>query len=665
MTTGQIGGFVNPSMSNFTQTPTPAQDNTAQVQQQASIGGNNTRFAATNNPQYNLPPRNNYQTQYQPQYQQGVYMNNQQSPEMVSWANNIKAQLYPELPNILLQFINNNCITADEYYWMQQVLSNPNESNRLMERAIAPFFGRPSVGIDEIFNQVRMLMENAINQRRQETFRNSSYGYNYNYGQRYNNGMPMTNAAVNYNQTMNPMSGAFTGMMTNNINQGMGGFGNGNGFQMPPMQGLMQQQPPMAQNNSNNWMSQVNSNSRSVPPRATSVDNVTRPRVDPNAHYTPKVNTVKQPTGRAEDVDVDLGENLSVVNTARWNDLRNACDPDLVEKLEAEVDYLTSYLVSVGEHKISQRNFKLKLPTQNTHGAFIDLTTIHPDMLDSSVEDSFVHRVIYDSLTIEKNINTDNARRVFAKCRQYLLDGKNTGLQPYLQIISELENNKKTLSHVIHSLVDKFNKAASVNFVQRLEEGAILAFEPCKNLQDIANLMIDNGDETYAIWKQDKVAFSRALSACISYSFGAFFQKDEKFDPVLNVNDETSLAILAADEGNGIRLKNGMSSRLVFSNGDEKTRKEQINEFKMLANRQAAIRVKHRVAFHNLNLFDDIKKGDFNAHFPGSESAELFLRNLVDKHGNVELTNLWGDDQFEHPILIGMTYDGSIIGRRI
>ncbi len=663
MTTGQIGGFVNPSMSNFTQTPTPAQDNTAPVQQQASLGGSNTRFAATNNPQYNLPPRNNYQTQYQPQYQQGVYMNNQQTPDMVSWANNIKAQLYPELPNILLQFINNNCITADEYYWMQQVLSNPNESNRLMERAIAPFFGRPSVGMDEIFNQVRMLMENAINQRRQETFRNSSYGYNYNYGNRYNNGMPMTNAAVNYNQTMNPMSGAFSGMMTNNINQGMGGFGNG--FQMPPMQGMMQQQPPMVQNNSNNWMSQVNSNSCSVPPRTTSVDNVTRPRVDPNAHYTPKVNALKQPTGRAEDVDVDLGENLSVVKTARWNDLRNACDPDLVEKLEAEVDYLTSYLVSVGEHKISQRNFKLKLPTQNTHGAFIDLTTIHPDMLDPSLEDSFVHRVIYDSLTIEKNINTDNARQVFAKCRQYLLNGKNTGLQPYLQIISELENNKKTLAHVIHSLVDKFNKAASVNFVQCLDEGAILAFEPCKNLQDIANLMIDNGDETYAIWKQDKVAFSRALSACISYSFGAFFQKDEKFDPVLNVNDETSLAILAADEGNGIRLKNGMSSRLVFSNGDEKTRKEQINEFKMLANRQAAIRVKHRVAFHNLNLFDDIKKGDFHAHFPGSESAELFLRNLVDKHGNVELTNLGGDDQFEHPILIGMTYDGSIIGRRI
>lgn len=590
-------------------------------------------------------------------------MNNQQTPDMVSWANNIKTQLYPELPNILLQFINNNRITSDEYYWMQQVLNNPNESNRLMERAIAPFFGRPSVGMDEIFNQVRMLMENAINQRRQETFRNSSYGYNYNYGNRYNNGMPMTNAAVNYNQTLNPMSGSFSGMMTNNINQGMGGFGNG--FQMPPMQGMMQQQPPMVQNNSNNWMSQVNSNSGSVPPRTTSVDNVTRPRVDPNAHYTPKVNALKQPTGRAEDVDVDLGENLSVVKTARWNDLSNSCDPDLVEKLEAEVDYLTSYLVSVGEHKISQRNFKLKLPTQNTHGAFIDLTTIHPDMLDPSVEDNFVHRVIYDSLTIEKNINTDNARQVFARCRQYLLNGKNTGLQPYLQIISELENNKKTLAHVIHSLVDKFNKAASVNFVQCLDEGAILAFEPCKNLQDIANLMIDNGDETYAIWKQDKVAFSRALSACVSYSFGAFFQKNEKFDPVLNVNDETSLAILAADEGNGIRLKNGMSSRLVFSNGDEKTRKEQINEFKMLANRQAAIRVKHRVAFHNLNIFDDIKKGDFNAHFPGSESAELFLRNLVDKHGNVELVNLGGEDQFEHPILIGMTYDGSIIGRRI
>lgn len=659
MTTGQIGGFVNPSMSNFTQTPTPAQNNTAPIQQQASLGGNNTRFAATNNPQYNLPPRNNYPTQYQ----QGVYMNNQQTPEMVSWANNIKTQLYPELPNILLQFINNNCITPDEYHWMQQVLSNPNESNRLMERAIAPFFGRPSVGMDEIFNQVRMLMDNAINQRRQETFRNSSYGYNYNYGQRYNNGMPMTNAPINYNQTLNPMSGAFSGMMTNNINQGMGGFGNG--FQMPPMQGMMQQQPPMVQNNSNNWMSQVNSNSCSVPPRTTSVDNVTRPRVDPNAHYAPKVTALKQPTGRAEDVDVDLVENLSVVKTARWNDLSNACDPDLVEKLEAEVDYLTSYLVSVGEHKISQRNFKLKLPTQNTHGAFIDLTTIHPDMLDPSVEDSFVHRVIYDSLTIEKNINTDNARQVFAKCRQYLLNGKNTGLQPYLQIISELENNKKTLAHVIHSLVDKFNKAASVNFVQCLDEGAILAFEPCKNLQDIANLMIDNGDETYAIWKQDKVAFSRALSACVSYSFGAFFQKNEKFDPVLNVNDETSLAILAADEGNGIRLKNGMSSRLVFSNGDEKTRKEQINEFKMLANRQAAIRVKHRVAFHNLNLFDDIKKGDFHAHFPGSESAELFLRNLVDKHGNVELVNLGGEDQFEHPILIGMTYDGSIIGRRI
>lgn len=663
MTTGQIGGFVNPSMSNFTQTSAPSQNNTAPVQQQASLGGNNTSFFATNNPQYNLPPRNNYQPQYQPQYQQGVYMNNQQTPDMVSWANNIKTQLYPELPNILLQFINNNRITADEYYWMQQVLNNPNESNRLMERAIAPFFGRPSVGMDEIFNQVRMLMENAINQRRQETFRNSSYGYNYNYGNRYNNGMPMTNAAVNYNQTLNPMSGSFSGMMTNNINQGMGGFGNG--FQMPPMQGMTQQQPPMVQNNSNNWMSQVNSNSGSVPPRTTSVDNVTRPRVDPNAHYTPKVNALKQPTGRAEDVDVDLGENLSVVKTARWNDLSNSCDPDLVEKLEAEVDYLTSYLVSVGEHKISQRNFKLKLPTQNTHGAFIDLTTIHPDMLDPSVEDNFVHRVIYDSLTIEKNINTDNARQVFARCRQYLLNGKNTGLQPYLQIISELENNKKTLAHVIHSLVDKFNKAASVNFVQCLDEGAILAFEPCKNLQDIANLMIDNGDETYAIWKQDKVAFSRALSACVSYSFGAFFQKNEKFDPVLNVNDETSLAILAADEGNGIRLKNGMSSRLVFSNGDEKTRKEQINEFKMLANRQAAIRVKHRVAFHNLNIFDDIKKGDFNAHFPGSESAELFLRNLVDKHGNVELVNLGGEDQFEHPILIGMTYDGSIIGRRI
>ena len=678
MTTGQIGGFVNPTMSNFTQTPAPAQNdnNTAPVQQQASLGGNNTRFVATNNPQYTLPPaaNNNYQTQYQPQYQQGVYMNNQ-STDMARWADNIKSQLYPELPNVLLQLARSCRITPDEYNWLQQVLNIPGQSNRLMDRAIAPFYGRPSVGITDILDQVRGLMESAISQRRQETFQRSSYGYNYNptnydYNNQFNSfnnsgfnapGVMMTNDP-GFNQTFNPMAGNF-GMMPNTFNPGaIGANSFGNSFQMPPMQGMQQ---PQMQNDSNNWMSQVNSDNRSVPPRTTPVDNVTRPRVDPNARYTPKAPAIKQPTGRAENIDVDLDEKTPVVKTPRWSDLRNSCDPDLVESLEAEVDYLTSYLVSVGENKIFQRNFKLKLPTQSTYGAFTDLTTIHTDMMDPAMEESFAHRVIYDSLNIETGINTDNARRVFAQCRQYLLNGKNTGLQPYLQIIAELEKNKQSLVHVIHSLITKFNDAASVNFVQVLDDGAILSFVPCKSLQDIASLMVDNGDETYAVWKEDKVAFSRALSACISYSFGAFFQKDEKFDPVLNLDDENNLAVLAADEGNRIRLKNGMSSRLVFAIGDEKTRKEQINEFKALAKRHAAIRVKHRVVFHNLNLFDDIEKGDFSAHLPGSESAELFLRNLVDKHGTVELTGLRGEDQFEHPILVGLTYDGSIIGRRI
>lgn len=670
MTTGQIGGFVNPSMSNFTQTPAPAQNNTAPVQQQASLGGSNTHFVATSNPQYTLPPTpTNYQTQYQPQYQQGVYMNNQ-SPDMVGWANSIKSQLWPELQNILLQLVNNCRITSDEYQWMRQVLSDSNQANRLLDRAIAPFYGRQGIGLNNIVDQIRGLMEAAINQRRQETFQRSSYGYNYNptgYNNQFNGGFNapgvlMTNAQ-GFNQTFNPMAGNF-GMMPNTFNPGaIGANSFGNGFQMPPMQG-MQQQPQM-QNNSNNWMSQVNSDNRSVASQATPVDNVTRPRVDPNARYTPKAPAIKQPTGRAENIDVDLEEKTSVVKTPRWNDLHNSCDPDLVEALEAEVDYLTSYLVSVGENKIFQRNFKLKLPTQSTYGAFTDLTTIHSDMMDPAMEENFAHRVIYDSLNIETNINTDNARRVFAQCRQYLLNGKNTGLQPYLQIIAELEKNKQSLVHVIDSLITKFNDAASVNFVQVLDDGAILSFVPCENLQGIASLMTDNGDETYAVWKQDKVAFSRALSACISYSFGAFFQKDEKFDPVLNLDDENNLAVLAADEGNRIRLKNGMSSRLVFATGDEKTRKEQINEFKSLAKRHAAIRVKHRVVFHNLNLFDDIEKGDFSAHLPGSASAELFLRNLVDKHGTVELTGLRGEDQFEHPILIGLTYDGTIIGRRI
>ena len=662
MTTGQIGGFVNPSMSNFTQTPAPAQNNTAPVQQQASLGGNNTHFVATSNPQYTLPPTaTNYQTPYQPQFQQGAYMNNQ-SPDMVGWANNIKSQLWGELQNILLQLGNNCRITPDEYQWMRQVLSDSNQANRLLDRAIAPFYGRPSVGLNNIVDQIRGLIEAAINQRRQETFQRSVYGYNYNPNGSFNApGVLMTNTQ-GFNQTFNPMAGNFG--MPNTFNPAaVGANGFGGGFQMPPMQG-MQQQPQM-QNNSNNWMSQVNSDNRSVPSCTTPVDNVTRPRVDPNARYTPKAPAIKQPTGRAEDIDVDLNEKASVVKTPRWNDLHNSCDPDLVESLEAEVDYLTSYLVSVGENKIFQRNFKLKLPTQSTYGAFTDLTTIHSDMMDPAMEENFAHRVIYDSLNIETNINTDNARRVFAQCRQYLLNGKNTGLQPYLQIIAELEKNKQSLAHVIDSLITKFNDAASVNFVQVLDDGAILSFVPCESLQDIASLMTDNGDETYAVWKQDKVAFSRALSACISYSFGAFFQKDEKFDPVLNLDDENNLAVLAADEGNRIRLKNGMSSRLVFAIGDEKTRKEQINEFKALAKRHAAIRVKHRVVFHNLNLFDDIEKGDFSAHLPGSESAELFLRNLVDKHGTVELTGLRGEDQFEHPILIGLTYDGTIIGRRI
>ena len=75
---------------------------------------------------------------------------NNQSPDMVGWANSIKSQLWPELQNILLQLVNNCRITSDEYQWMRQVLSDSNQANRLLDRAIAPFYGRQGIGLNNI-----------------------------------------------------------------------------------------------------------------------------------------------------------------------------------------------------------------------------------------------------------------------------------------------------------------------------------------------------------------------------------------------------------------------------------------------------------------------------------------------------------------------------------
>lgn len=721
MATGTVGGFTDPSMSNFTQTPAPTMNVTNnQVQQQATLGGQYVQ----GNPQYTLPQAN-----YPLQTQFGTPMGNL-TPEQIQWYNQMSARLRADLNAIVSSLPQRYQITNSEFQALIAAVNNPVESQKLIDKTLLPFINMPSTSADIIWNRAAEWMyDAALKIRNNQRMNNAYYG-----GMPYQNpnvclsGSQFLNNGCNQFNNPNPSFGGMTnqgyynsnqnayfGMMPNTFNLNCINAG-GSMPTFPAMQGMQQQVPmQMQQNDPNDWTKQVYGDLRRTP-QPSKVDEIIRPKpnytnytsTQSTPSYTPgagyihnnaqpqqtqqsdmseqlaaalrhnkqingntAVPSTQRPatTGQPLNIEVDLSDQKPEFPTPRWNPMGNAAPDEMKEFLEREVSYFIGYDVKVGDNHIYQRSFRMKKPTQSVDAVFADLLTLHPAITDPTKEPNFCHSVVYDSLTIEKNIDTDNARTVLNKCHSILVEGRKEqqGMTPYLKVIKELESHAESFPHVINTIITRFNQAASVNFVKENDDGTIFVMNPVKSLQDIAKILVDDGSDSQAYWREDVIAFARALTSCIRYSFGAVFYEDESRRPIFDVTVDENLALVAADQGCGLRLKNGLCSRLVFATEDEKLRKTRIDELKSIAKRQAFVRINHKAIFTNIgNIFRDmdVETNRFGLHLP-KESAEMFTDELEKKFGTCAITLVSDLDQFAHPVLIGRTFGGQVVGRRI
>lgn len=211
------------------------------------------------------------------------------------------------------------------------------------------------------------------------------------------------------------------------------------------------------------------------------------------------------------------------------------------------------------------------------------------------------------------------------------------------------------LSSTSLELLSRFNEVASVNFFKTFP--AVERINPFNEVKDLQALYQDSGE--YTDWKMDNDAFRRSLSLCIKSSFGTIFNPNKRH--YLDINKKIDFKKLMISGKLRCRI-NGMLSTEYIT---QKPVQEITEAFKKKASTIFPWIRNHRTIVHNLTLPDAVNKLQPGKVCVWPTELQGLAWYLYKKYGSVALTSWTNRLDMDHPLIIGQTYEGTLIVRRL
>ena len=613
------------------------------------------------------------QAAQQPQPQQAAAPSNY----LPSDANYLQNYVFNNVPRMIQQLVQSGEINSFEANWMINNFNTcPTNMPTFLQKAVAPYAGMTGVNYQTVINNALNILRGAVVQFRRNNQNNmNNLQMNNGYMQPAFQGgfnqmqMPMQQMPVYQNgfaQQM-PVGSAFGQPLLGGMQQ-----------QMQMQQLPMQQQMPMQQmngygyNNFNQPYQSAERNSmnriygiqaqnptltacnsdRSIPQQST-------PMISSMTQAIPqRTNLQRQPTGRTEDIPLNLNDARPDIIPPKWEKVEPKDeDKEMEKKLDAEVAYLTSYLITYGKSTVSQKNYSLRYPIQNISGAITDIISDDPDAAKSP---TFAHKVSADELLFLNSENYQHGKSVIDNCVKILKERE--GINGIREVISVLNRYGDNFDPLRNNILAAFNRAASVNFVKKTEDGRVLCLNAFESLNKLDNFLVDSGDKDFAVWKEDKVAFGRALTTCLKASFGRFFREDRNH--YIDLTDLKEVATIAADESAMIRYSDGTSGRLTFVGEDAAVKKRTIELKEILNKKLFVIKFEKEFVFHNLDLAD-VDYNDYSLNVVEPSPEQQIVEELFNKYGSILLVDITDHTQYTNALIVGRTFDNEIVVRRL
>lgn len=307
-----------------------------------------------------------------------------------------------------------------------------------------------------------------------------------------------------------------------------------------------------------------------------------------------------------------------------------------------------SYQLGFSKFTVNSTEIRLTAPFTSRVAAVNDFITNNFNFLTGK----FCHLLIFYRIELLPIVFT-TGKDLFTK-----ISTKYTGSTSSLTDIMTLIKGQG--SHITEAFSDiilgQFNKTAAVNFV-KFGSGTAQFLPKLSNLAELSQMLLDSGDVRYQSWVENATAFNRAMSTCLKAAFNRLFKNESK--GYLDPSNPKERSYLLADDRTGFRFTGG-DGRLAML---QKATPEFKQELQDKLNTRFAVLLEQRVLLHNLDIKSPPKDFFKRNRFTGSEEANALL-GMYERYGTTELVDVNQPDQIYHPLLFGVSYDGSIVVQR-
>ncbi len=275
----------------------------------------------------------------------------------------------------------------------------------------------------------------------------------------------------------------------------------------------------------------------------------------------------------------------------------------------------------------------------------------------------FANVIDFDEIVVGR-LPFDSGRNFYEKCLDKLEHHeKPNSVGAMIDVITSLREMGEFGSFVGGILLEKFNRAASVNFLRGvIKDGKkyIVRLNPFESLNELVAFLGNQSDERFDAWKQDKDNYISALTSSLAASFTRIFHKGGYLDKD-NLKDR--IQILSSPRC-GFRFgENYIKGPDTLALPAEQFADIK-DEVEMSLEGVFALKVRQKILVHNLDL-PVIKQDDFKANKLEKTQEALVLLEMLDKFGNIEMIDVNDPTQTKHPLILGMDYENRLLVRRM
>lgn len=282
------------------------------------------------------------------------------------------------------------------------------------------------------------------------------------------------------------------------------------------------------------------------------------------------------------------------------------------------------------------------------------------------VTGTYANLLSYGELNIAK---TDyfKAKSVYEKCMTLYNDVKKDRTKVD-EIIKVLNAEGKFGEDLKNQVYEMFNNCVAVMMHKMFDDGRYMHMDPATDDRSFRSFFRDEEDIEF---KQDQEEYLFRLDLCVTNSFGAMFDMD-KDSHVIDIEKDLERQLVMASDLIGYTFTVGeieSDSRMVLpyiSTDDGKQREIDIEALnKDLATRIFPYKIKRTICYHNLGM--EVPEWFDRSVWAVRESHHQLLINKMNELGHKCITMIDDSDrtQLVHPIMVGTTFEGVPIMRRI